>query len=112
MYVVLLWAYIMEKSSLVRLSLTSKFSSGTFSEQKVALLGRGGMVTFCMLALCAGAELAGLWVAVLVAVLAVLAVLALLAVLAPLQERSISVAQSTVIEKAIYFIKNSFFIIY
>ena len=49
MYVVLLWAYIMEKSSLVRLSLTSKFSRGTFSEQKVALLGRGGMVTFCML---------------------------------------------------------------
>ena len=95
----------MEKSSLVRLSLTSKFSRGTFSEQKVALLGRGGMVTFCMLAFCAGAELAGLLVAVLVAVLAVLA---LFAVLAPLQERSTSVAQSTVIEKAIYFIKNSF----
>ena len=72
------------------------------------------MVTFCMLAFCAGAELAGLLVAELVAVLAVLAVLALLAllavlaVLAPLQERSTSVAQSTVIEKAIYFIKNSF----
>ena len=88
----------MEKSSLVRLSLTSKFSSGTFSEQKVALWGSGGMVTFCMLAFCAGAELAGLLVAVL----------AVLAVLAPLQERSTSVAQSTVIEKAIYFIKNSF----
>ena len=94
----------MEKSSLVRLSLTSKFSRGTFSEQKVALLGRGGMVTFCMLSFCAGTEFAGL----LVAVLAVLAVLVLLAVLAPLQERSTSVAQSTVIEKAIYFIKNSF----
>ena len=95
MYVVLLWAYIMEKSSLVRLSLTSKFSRGTFSEQKVALLGRGGMVTFCMLSFCAGTEFAGMLVAVL-------------AVLAPLQERSISVAQSTVIEKAIYFIKNYF----
>ena len=63
------------------------------------------MVTFCMLSFCAGTEFAGL----LVAVLAVLAVLVLLAVLAPLQERSISVAQSTVIEKAIYFIKNSFY---
>ena len=57
------------------------------------------MVTFCMLSFCAGTEFAGLLVAVL-------------AVLAPLQERSTSVAQSTVIEKAIYFIKNSFFIIY
>ena len=49
-----------------------------------------------MLSFCAGTEFAGLLVAVL-------------AVLAPLQERSTSVAQSTVIEKAIYFIKNSFY---
>ena len=68
------------------------------------------MVTFCMLSFCAGTEFAGLLVAVLagLAELALFAVLAVLALLAPLQERSTSVAQSTVIEKAIYFIKNSF----